>query len=177
MLRRPPRSTLFPYTTLFRSVPSGVGHGPVGDRPDRRARRRGVVNGEVGQRAAQNRVGARVREPRRDARELEGRLEEALLERAPLGVVETVAALAARLEPDARDDATVAHVLSDADPAVVHEAVARVALLDQETEAVPRPGVGGEVEVPLEDVDQRHHELWGLTHVVDRLEERALHLA
>src|SRR5438128_6806047 len=55
MLRRPPRSTLFPYTTLFRSVPSGVGHGPVGDRPDRRARRRGVVNGEVGQRAAQNR--------------------------------------------------------------------------------------------------------------------------
>src|SRR3712207_8204335 len=34
MIRRPPRSTLFPYTTLFRSVPVGVGpvlpvHGPV----------------------------------------------------------------------------------------------------------------------------------------------------
>src|SRR6202044_8616 len=29
MIRRPPRSTLFPYTTLFRSTPSGngVGHG------------------------------------------------------------------------------------------------------------------------------------------------------
>src|SRR5260370_23742750 len=27
MIRRPPRSTLFPYTTLFRSV--GVGGGPV----------------------------------------------------------------------------------------------------------------------------------------------------
>src|SRR5437764_15480400 len=28
MIRRPPRSTLFPYTTLFRSVvPLGVGHG------------------------------------------------------------------------------------------------------------------------------------------------------
>src|SRR2546423_8870539 len=25
MIRRPPRSTLFPYTTLFRSVPSGPG--------------------------------------------------------------------------------------------------------------------------------------------------------
>src|SRR3712207_7846362 len=25
MLRRPPRSTLFPYTTLFRSVPAGEG--------------------------------------------------------------------------------------------------------------------------------------------------------
>src|SRR6202030_4862437 len=24
MIRRPPRSTLFPYTTLFRSVPSGA---------------------------------------------------------------------------------------------------------------------------------------------------------
>src|SRR5690349_25167320 len=24
MLRRPPRSTLFPYTTLFRSIPDGV---------------------------------------------------------------------------------------------------------------------------------------------------------
>src|SRR2546430_13309310 len=28
MIRRPPRSTLFPYTTLFRSVPPPV-HGPV----------------------------------------------------------------------------------------------------------------------------------------------------
>src|SRR2546422_2902099 len=25
MIRRPPRSTLFPYTTLFRSVPMGIG--------------------------------------------------------------------------------------------------------------------------------------------------------
>src|SRR2546430_15296661 len=31
MIRRPPRSTLFPYTTLFRSGPSGGGHG----HPDR----------------------------------------------------------------------------------------------------------------------------------------------
>src|SRR2546425_8838746 len=28
MIRRPPRSTLFPYTTLFRSL-DGVEHGPV----------------------------------------------------------------------------------------------------------------------------------------------------
>src|SRR2546429_2868456 len=26
MIRRPPRSTLFPYTTLFRAVEDGVGH-------------------------------------------------------------------------------------------------------------------------------------------------------
>src|SRR5258706_8751715 len=26
MIRRPPRSTLFPYTTLFRSVRAGIGH-------------------------------------------------------------------------------------------------------------------------------------------------------
>src|SRR2546430_11452562 len=30
MIRRPPRSTLFPYTTLFRSVWNRAGHPPVG---------------------------------------------------------------------------------------------------------------------------------------------------
>src|SRR3712207_8072084 len=29
MIRRPPRSTLFPYTTLFRSAPTVVERGPV----------------------------------------------------------------------------------------------------------------------------------------------------
>src|SRR4051794_41547344 len=40
MIRRPPRSTLFPYTTLFRSLDR---LGPVGDadRPDGPPRRRG----------------------------------------------------------------------------------------------------------------------------------------
>src|SRR2546422_4850477 len=28
MIRRPPRSTLFPYTTLFRSTPLRLHHGP-----------------------------------------------------------------------------------------------------------------------------------------------------
>src|SRR5258708_19076076 len=32
MIRRPPRSTLFPYTTLFRSVLAGVAAQPVSDR-------------------------------------------------------------------------------------------------------------------------------------------------
>src|SRR5256885_6156628 len=36
MIRRPPRSTLFPYTTLFRSV---GGAARVGVRPDRGGRR------------------------------------------------------------------------------------------------------------------------------------------
>src|SRR5215203_7017596 len=46
MIRRPPRSTLFPYTTLFRSVqPRQRGraalrpHGQEGDRPDRKSTR------------------------------------------------------------------------------------------------------------------------------------------
>src|SRR3712207_8691986 len=29
MIRRPPRSTLFPYTTLFRSVPGGASRAPA----------------------------------------------------------------------------------------------------------------------------------------------------
>src|SRR5256885_10847702 len=33
MIRRPPRSTLFPYTTLFRSPPSGGRRSPCGLRP------------------------------------------------------------------------------------------------------------------------------------------------
>src|SRR5215203_5655387 len=33
MVRRPPRSTLFPYTTLFRSRRAGRGPGRGGDRP------------------------------------------------------------------------------------------------------------------------------------------------
>src|SRR3712207_7672251 len=55
MIRRPPRSTLFPYTTLFRSVvrlqPRGDGGrhgGEVGvDRPHRRGQAPGRVVGEV----------------------------------------------------------------------------------------------------------------------------------
>src|SRR5256885_5627524 len=34
MIRRPPRSTLFPYTTLFRSVAVGEHHPPVAARAD-----------------------------------------------------------------------------------------------------------------------------------------------
>src|SRR5256885_5701272 len=50
MIRRPPRSTLFPYTTLFRSRHRGAGHRAaqapqdhdgrvVGDQPDRKSTR------------------------------------------------------------------------------------------------------------------------------------------
>src|SRR5688572_32510263 len=42
MLRRPPRSTLFPYTTLFRS-PGSAGDEPLGDRHGQ------VVRAEVGE--------------------------------------------------------------------------------------------------------------------------------
>src|SRR5438270_8801121 len=35
MIRRPPRSTLFPYTTLFRSPPISTSHSPAGHNPCR----------------------------------------------------------------------------------------------------------------------------------------------
>src|SRR2546426_5594245 len=39
MIRRPPRSTLFPYTTLFRSGDGAPGQHPGGDLPSRAHRR------------------------------------------------------------------------------------------------------------------------------------------
>src|SRR3712207_7262622 len=55
MIRRPPRSTLFPYTTLFRSARQVPGHGERGRGGGRgsRSRRRGgggVRRGAVGRR-------------------------------------------------------------------------------------------------------------------------------
>src|SRR3712207_7182562 len=50
MIRRPPRSTLFPYTTLFRSVELLDARGRVAGRVDRDRQRRDVV-AEVVQRA------------------------------------------------------------------------------------------------------------------------------
>src|SRR5256885_10038054 len=47
MIRRPPRSTLFPYTTLFRSQPGGAG---------RRDRRRPVAGDHMDERAGGNAV-------------------------------------------------------------------------------------------------------------------------
>src|SRR3712207_7090845 len=63
MIRRPPRSTLFPYTTLFRSVAAQAEGGrhdrsdeaPGGDGRRRRGRRRGgapAPNGGRGDRSA-----------------------------------------------------------------------------------------------------------------------------
>src|SRR3712207_8974131 len=65
MIRRPPRSTLFPYTTLFRSARvRGAGEGPPGDR--RRAE--GLRQAEP--RALQG--PARRRVPRRAAPQRDG---------------------------------------------------------------------------------------------------------
>src|SRR5688572_31165117 len=48
MIRRPPRSTLFPYTTLFRSVEESVDHGLAqeGADQDRRQRLEVVPGGD-----------------------------------------------------------------------------------------------------------------------------------
>src|SRR2546423_14137341 len=42
MIRRPPRSTLFPYTTLFRSAAGGPPDGPLRPAPDAAAVRVGA---------------------------------------------------------------------------------------------------------------------------------------
>src|SRR3712207_7715050 len=46
MIRRPPRSTLFPYTTLFRSTTGGGAYGQARQDGTRRQDRRGDGQGE-----------------------------------------------------------------------------------------------------------------------------------
>src|SRR2546425_8036720 len=57
MIRRPPRSTLFPYTTLFRSHPvpreGRTRHGPHGDRREGDRAREARSDERPGRRAAQ----------------------------------------------------------------------------------------------------------------------------
>src|SRR2546422_1495201 len=43
MIRRPPRSTLFPYTTLFRSLPAIVDEGAAGVQQAVRSLRQGAI--------------------------------------------------------------------------------------------------------------------------------------
>src|SRR3712207_7073384 len=62
MIRRPPRSTLFPYTTLFRSD-HPLGEPAVGgDGDDRRPARPGGREDDVGQVAPQERLTAAERD-------------------------------------------------------------------------------------------------------------------
>src|SRR2546430_13049320 len=46
MIRRPPRSTLFPYTTLFRSPPSSPGHDTSLRHPLMKASRSVLIKGD-----------------------------------------------------------------------------------------------------------------------------------
>src|SRR2546426_2799350 len=60
MIRRPPRSTLFPYTTLFRSqLPQG-GREPAGRRRERLARGRGRLRRRWRHRSLRGRAGRPV---------------------------------------------------------------------------------------------------------------------
>src|SRR3712207_7808668 len=61
MIRRPPRSTLFPYTTLFRSAARAASHE---DGPDRaRARGRGIGRGgRCGRRGRPSEIGRHTSE-------------------------------------------------------------------------------------------------------------------
>src|SRR3712207_9115552 len=71
MIRRPPRSTLFPYTTLFRSVPRGARRRAVdraGERDRTRARDQQGVLPRARPRAAPARVRAGPRLDRKSTR-------------------------------------------------------------------------------------------------------------
>src|SRR5258705_6626324 len=63
MIRRPPRSTLFPYTTLFRSFSRGHG-----GRSDRRRARHPVVAGHLHERVRQQQDDALAVEDRKSTR-------------------------------------------------------------------------------------------------------------
>src|SRR3712207_7143738 len=52
MIRRPPRSTLFPYTTLFRSSPGPASPAPGGEQPTDLCEREPGVLAEANQRDA-----------------------------------------------------------------------------------------------------------------------------
>src|SRR3712207_8523736 len=63
MIRRPPRSTLFPYTTLFRSLPAKLGgdlRGPLASAPRKEYGRRRGPSGR-----GSGRLGCQVRPARR----------------------------------------------------------------------------------------------------------------
>ena len=119
---------------------------------------------------------ARPGEAGGDAGELERRFQEALAKRAAVGIVERPAAVGGALEADAGQHAAVAHVLGDEDASVVDERVVGEARLDEQAEAVARAGVGGEIEVGLEDLREVHRELRGAARLLHGLEERARHL-
>src|SRR2546427_8716240 len=72
MIRRPPRSTLFPYTTLFRSVPLGRGAGS--GRKDQGEERELQVARPGGEQAPE--VAAPERPPLRRGRDTQLRSEE-----------------------------------------------------------------------------------------------------
>src|SRR3712207_7271333 len=66
MIRRPPRSALFPSTTLFRSAGGGAAAGPAGRRPGAAAADRLVVGGRLARRRAGRGRGRRGRQLGRD---------------------------------------------------------------------------------------------------------------
>src|SRR2546427_5404871 len=65
MIRRPPRSTLFPYTTLFRSEGR---RRPAGGRPARERQRRRVPRARVGGEPAADRRSRLLRGDRKSTR-------------------------------------------------------------------------------------------------------------
>src|SRR5690349_23237507 len=76
MIRPPPRSTLFPYTTLFRSAPAVAGERPLGDlrevESDREAVRRRLPRDDAHDRR-QHRASSRGRRSEEHTSELQSR--------------------------------------------------------------------------------------------------------
>src|SRR5262249_26550196 len=98
------------YRDAVATRPTGRDHSPVGHGTNGGADGRRIVDGEVGTHAAQDRMWPRVGESGRDPCELERGLEEALFQRAALGIVVAVLSVGPRVA-DAGQALTVAHVL------------------------------------------------------------------
>src|SRR2546422_7865364 len=68
MIRRPPRSTLFPYTTLFRSLLAGRRRGVRAVSDARRGRGRHAVGRRRRVRTPRHAAGSRIRTDRKSTR-------------------------------------------------------------------------------------------------------------
>src|SRR5205085_7922064 len=76
MLRRPPRSTLFPYTTLFRSPARRSPCGCPGERVGQRARLAGRAEAHTSERQSQSNRVCRLKRGENGRARIAGRSEE-----------------------------------------------------------------------------------------------------
>src|SRR3712207_8945043 len=128
MIRRPPRSTLFPSTPLFRSVPGTGRAGPQGARPPRPQHRAvrplpprpaDVVGGVVGPAQLRDRAGPAVPRSEEHTSELQSRqylVCRLLLEKKNIQVITVI-----RLLDSSTENQALAHTMTLHIPPTTHK--------------------------------------------------------